>query len=294
MPKVRKAGLDAATEQQAIASAQWLIKLRGGLSHEHSRDYWRFSTKVELCGQVDGGERFVQGIKDAFAKDGKVSISFLPGPGKWNEQLLAKLMADAKQGDADSDQVLRETAAGCLERGELLPKRLADYAATCLRAPSGRKRAKQQPNSSKPQSHKTDYRDWILALTIDDIVRHFKLNPALRHFKLNHTRNDATEEHCGCSIVSAATELHENTVQNAWHRYQDIADQRTEYVPQAVVTVTYDSPRSHLMRSARGRLIRRPRVVGSDGTQEHFLVRFPRVGSIEAVPQPKPQRSRKA
>jgi len=64
---------------------------------------------------VEAGEKFVQGIKDAFAKDGEVSISFLPGPMKWDDKLLAKLIADAKQGDADSDQVLRETAAGCLE-----------------------------------------------------------------------------------------------------------------------------------------------------------------------------------
>jgi hypothetical protein len=127
MPRVRStkkldtAALDelmatlTATEQKAVASARWLIELRGGLSHKHSRDYWRFSTKAELSGQVEAGEKFVQGIKDAFAKDGEVSISFLPGPMKWDDKLLAKLIADAKQGDADSDQVLRETAAGCLE-----------------------------------------------------------------------------------------------------------------------------------------------------------------------------------
>jgi hypothetical protein len=213
---------------------------------------------------------------------------------KWDEQLLAKLIADAKQGDADSDQVLRETAVGCLKRGELPPKPLADYAATCLRAASGQKKPKQQPNSSKAQSHKTDYRDWILALTVDDIVRHFKLNPALRHFKLNHTRNDATEEHCGCSIVALATGLHENTVQNAWHRYQGIADQRTatNYVAQAMISVP---ARGYLMRfppmRCGGRWVR-PSVVSSDGApvaQEHlhFLVRFPRVGSTEAMPRPK-------
>src|SRR5215467_14423747 len=123
MPNVRKAALDAATEQQAIADAQWLIGIRGGLSHKYSQDYWRFSTKAELCGQVDTGERFVQGIKNVFAKEhGEVSVYFLPGPGKWNEKLLAKLIADAKQGDAGADQVLREVAAECLERGELPPK----------------------------------------------------------------------------------------------------------------------------------------------------------------------------
>ena len=196
MPKPRK--LDAATEQQAIAAAQWLIELRGGLSLKHSLDYWRFSTKAELCGQVEPEERFLQGIKAVLTKEhGEVSVYFLPGPGKWNEKLLTKLIADAKQGDAGADQVLREVAAECLERGELPPQPLADYAATCLRAPSGRKKARQQPNSSKPQSHKTDYRDWILALTVDDVAR---------HFKLKHTRNRETKEHCGCSIVARATE----------------------------------------------------------------------------------------
>jgi hypothetical protein len=88
--------------------------------------------------------------------------------------------------------------AECLERGELPPKPLADYAATCLRALPGRKKAKQQPNSSKPQSHNTDYRDWILALTVDNVAK---------GFKLKHTRNRATEEHCGCSIDALAKKL---------------------------------------------------------------------------------------
>jgi hypothetical protein len=285
MLKVRKHGLDAATVQQAIADAQWLIKMRGGLSHEHSRDYWRFSTKAELCGRVEADERFVQGIKDAFAKDGEVSVSFLPGLGKWNEKLAAKLIADAKQGDADAGQVLREVAAEYLKADEKLPTPLAHYVGACLWPPAGPKKAKQQPNSSKPQSHKTDYHDWIFALTVDDIVRHVKLNPTLRHFKLNHTRNEATTEECACSIVAQATSLSEKTVENAWHRYHGIADQRiaTNYVAQAVVSVP-----------ARGYL--KPyRVLTSDGAQvaqEHFLVRFPRVGSTEAIPRPKPRRGR--
>jgi hypothetical protein len=248
MPKVRKAGLDAATERQAIASSQWLIELRGGLSRKHSQDYWRFSTKAELCGQVEAGERFVQGIKNALAKKhGEVSIYFLPGSGEWNEKLATKLIADAKQGDADANQVLREVAAEYLQRRIPLPDELAGYYS-------------QQANSSKKQSHKTDYRDWILALTVDDIVR---------HFKLYHTRNRATQEHCACSIVAKATKLSYNTVQNAWDDYKGIADQRTEtnYVAQAMVFLTSDPTRS-------------------------CLVRFPRVGSIEAMPRPKRQRSR--
>jgi hypothetical protein len=200
---------------------------------------------------------------------------------EWNEKLAAKLIADAGQGDTDADQVLREAAAAYLERRELLPKPLADYAVTCLRACSGQKKPKQQPNSSKSQSHKTDYRDWILALTVDDLAR---------HFKLNRTRNDATGEHCACSIVALATELHENTVQNAWHRYQSIADQRTatNYVAQAMVSVPSDNP-STVQVTLRG-MTYRLRALTRDGAevaQEHFLVRFPRVGSIEAMPRPK-------
>jgi len=83
MPKLKARKLDAPTKQQAIAAAQWLIGIRGWLSHEYSRDYWRFSTKAELCGQVEAGDRFVQGIKDALVeKHGEVSIFFLPGSGK--------------------------------------------------------------------------------------------------------------------------------------------------------------------------------------------------------------------
>ena len=178
MLKSRK--LDAATEQQAIAAAQWLIGIRGGLSLKHSLDYWRFSTKAELCGQVEAGDRFVQGIKDALVKKhGEVSISFLPRQGKWNEELAAKIIADAKQGDADADRVLREVAAEFLTKRIPLPNELADYVAACLRQANSSK----AQSDKKAQSHKTDSRHWILALTVDDIVR---------HFKLNRTRNDAT------------------------------------------------------------------------------------------------------
>jgi hypothetical protein len=197
MPKVRNVKLDAATEQQAIAIAQNLIELRGGLSHEHSREYWRFSSKAELRGPVETDERFLQGIKDALAKEyGEASVHFLPGPMTWNEKLAAKLIADAKQGDVDADQVLREVAIEFLQRRIPLPNELADYVAAYL----------QQANSGKAQSHKTDYRDWILALTVADVVRRFKLNP---------TRNRATQRHCACSIVARATKLSEKTVQNA-------------------------------------------------------------------------------
>ena len=75
MPRVRSTkkldtALDelTATDRQAVASARWWIELRGGLSHKHSRDYWRFSTKAELRGQVEASERFVQGIKDYLVK----------------------------------------------------------------------------------------------------------------------------------------------------------------------------------------------------------------------------------
>lgn len=172
--------------------------------------------------------------------------------------------------------MLREVAAEFLIKRIPPPNELADYAAADL----------QRANSNKKQSHKTDYRDWILALTVDDVARRFNLKP---------TRNRETRKHrkhCACSIVAQATKLFEKTVpnawrsektvENAWQKYQGIADQRTatNYVPQARVTVTYDSPREYLMRP--------PRVVGSDGTQEHFLVRFPRIGSTEAMPRPKP------
>ena len=220
MPKSRK--LDAATEQQAIAYAQMRIKVAGGLSHKHSQEYWRFSTKAELRGPVEAEvERFLQGIKDVFKEYGEVSARFLPGPPglrTWNEKLAGKVIADAKQGDADADQVLREVAAEFLIKRIPLPDELADYVAAYL----------QHPNSSKKQSHKKDYRDWILAFTVHDIARHFKLNP---------TRYKATEEHCACSIVAQATRLFEKTapnawrsektVENAWQKYQDVADQRT-------------------------------------------------------------------
>ena len=241
------------SDRATVEYAHKLIEQRGGLSHKHSQEYWRFSTKAELRGPVEADERFLQGIKDAVKEHGEVSVHFLPGSRTWNEKLAAKLIADAKQGNADAHRILREVAIEHLQGRIPLPDELADYVAAYL----------QQANSSKKQSHKTDYRDWILALTVDDVARHFNLKP---------TRNEATEEHCGCSIVAQATNRHENTVQNAWHDYKGVADQRTptNYVAQAMVSVI------------------------SDGAQRHLLVRFPRVGSAEAMSQPSNRKAQRA
>ena len=303
--------LDAATEQQAIASARDLIERGGGLSHEYSRDYWRFSTKAELRGWVETGERFLQGIKDTLAKEyGKVSVDFpfITGPMKWNEKLAAKLTADANKGDADADQVLREVAAEFLTKRIPLPNELADYVVPYLQQANSSNQSHKTGSTSK--AHKTEYRDWILALTVNVIAHRFNLKPT-RSRDPKNTKSDYRPD-CACSIVAQATKLFEKTVpnawrsektvENAWHKYKDIADQRTaadNYVPQAMVTVPSDPTRG-LMRFPPirwgGRWVR-PSVVSSDGAQvaqEHFLVRFPRVGSTEAMPQPKPPRSRKA
>ena len=271
--------LDAATEQQAIASARDLIERGGGLSHEYSRDYWRFATKAELRGWVETGERFLQGIKDTLAKEyGKVSVDFpfITGPMKWNETLAAKLIADAKQGDADGDQVLREVAAEFLTKRIPAPNELADYVVPYLQQAN----SSNQSRKTASKAHKTEYRDWILALTVNVVVRRFNLNP---------TRNRATEEHCGCSIVALATKkpkLSEKTVQNAWHDYEGVADQRTatnDYVPQAMFSVpSNDAIGSHSMKTI------------PPSAQEHFLVRFPRVGSTETMSRPSNRKAERA
>ena len=49
------------SDRAMVEYTQKLIKQRGGPSHKYSQDYWRFSTKAELCGQVEAGDRFVQG-----------------------------------------------------------------------------------------------------------------------------------------------------------------------------------------------------------------------------------------
>ena len=158
--------------------------------------------------------------------------------------------------------MLHEVAAEYLERDELPPKPLANYAATCLRAHPGRK--KQRQPSKRKQSHKTDYRDCILALTVDDVAWRFKLNPT-------RNRESKEEKDCGCSIVAKATKKSEGTVQTAWYKYQGIADRRTptNYVAQAMVFLPSDSTRG-------------------------LLVRFPRVGSIEATPQPSNRKAQRA
>jgi hypothetical protein len=291
MLKVRKDGPDAATVQQAIATAQWFIERSGGLSHEYGQDYWRFSTKAELRGWVEAGERFVKGINDDLAKEyGEASVSFLPGSMTWNKKLAATLVDDAKQGDADADRVLREVSAEFLTKRIPLPDELADYVVPYLQQANSNSRNQSHKTEYSSKAHKTEYRDWILALTVKVVVRRFNLNP---------TRNRETRtprKQCACSIVAQATKLFEKTVPNswlsektvanAWHRYKGIADQRTatNYVAQAMVSVP----------ARKG--IKYPRVLTSDGgqvAQENFLVRFPRVGSTEAKPRPKP-RGRKA
>jgi len=226
---------------------------------------------------VETGERFLQGIKDALDKQyRKVSICFLPGPKTWNEKLAEKLIADAQQGDADADQVLREVAAEFLTKRIPLPNELADYVVPYLQQAN----SSNQSRKTASKAHKTEYRDWILALTVNVVVRRFNLNP---------TRNRATEEHCGCSIVALATKkpkLSEKTVQNAWHDYEGVADQRTatnDYVPQAMFSVpSNDAIGSHSMKTI------------PPSAQEHFLVRFPRVGSTETMSRPSNRKAERA
>ena len=223
--------LDAATEQQAIASARDLIERSGGLSLEYSQDYWRFSTKAELRGWVETGDRFVQGIKDALVKQyGEVSISFLPGPMTWNEKLAEKLIADAQQGDADAGQVLREVAAEFLTKRTPLPDELADFVVPYLQQANSSKQSHKTESTSK--AHKTEYRDWILALTVNVIAHRFNLKPT-RSRDPKNTKSDYRPD-CACSIVAQATKLFEKTVpnawrsektvENAWYKYEDIAD----------------------------------------------------------------------
>jgi hypothetical protein len=237
--------LDATTEQQAIASTRDLIERSGGLSHEYSQDYWRFSTKAELRGWVETGERFLQGIKDALVKQyGEVSISFLSGPMTWNKKLAEKLITDAQQGDADADQVLREVAAEFLTKRIPLPDKLADFVVPYLQQASTSNQSHKTGSTSK--AHKTEYRDWILALIVNVVAHRFNLKPT-RSRNPKNTKSDYRPD-CACSIVAQATKLfektapnawrEEKTVQNAWHRYERIADQRTaNYVPHAMVSV---------------------------------------------------------
>jgi len=238
-----------------------------------------FRPRPNCVGWVETGERFLQGIKDALVKQyGEVSVDFLfiTGPMKWNETLAAKLIADAKQGDADGDQVLREVAAEFLTKRIPAPNELADYVVPYLQQAN----SSNQSRKTASKAHKTEYRDWILALTVNVVVRRFNLNP---------TRNRATEEHCGCSIVALATKkpkLSEKTVQNAWHDYEGVADQRTatnDYVPQAMFSVpSNDAIGSHSMKTI------------PPSAQEHFLVRFPRVGSTETMSRPSNRKAERA
>jgi hypothetical protein len=188
-----------------IELVQKFIEAMGGLSHEYSQKSWRFLTKAKLCGQIQTPERFLRSIIDPNID----TAEFRPidGPLKLDEKEATKLIADAKQGDANADQVLREVAAEYLKRRILPPKQLADYAAACLQQPKAR------PHKTKTQSHKTEFRDWVLAVLVGNVVRKFGLKP---------TRNRASERDCACSIVAKAAKVSENTVQNAWNKYKSI------------------------------------------------------------------------
>jgi hypothetical protein len=206
MPKLRK--LDAATETQAIAFVQKHIELSGGLFH--GRELWRAALKYELCGQVELPEQAVRSFK-AMKEFSPLRLLFIRRPMTWDLEVAARLIADAKRGDPDADQVLREVAAKYLERDELLPKPLADYAATSLRAHSDRKKRKQR-------SRKTESRDRRLARVVYAVSQKFGLEP---------TRNRATDRPCACSIVAVAIKKSESTVTNAWQVNQDFVRSST-------------------------------------------------------------------
>jgi hypothetical protein len=88
-----------------------------------------------------------------------------------------------------------------LTKRELLPKPLADYAATCLRVHSGRKKGIWR-------SLKRESRDRHLARIICAVGQEFGLEP---------TRNRASDDRdCACSIVATAIEKSESLVTKIW------------------------------------------------------------------------------
>jgi hypothetical protein len=244
---------------------------------------------------VEAGDRFVQGIKDDLVKqyDGKVFIRFLPGPMTWNEKLAAKLIAAAQQGDADADQVLREVAAEFLTKRIPLPDELADFVVPHLQQANASNQSHKTGSTSK--AHKTEYRDWILALTVDVVAHRFNLKPT-RSRNPKNTKCDYRPD-CACSIVAQATKLFEKTVpnawrsektvENAWHDYEGVADQRDSdhYVAQAMVSVPSDG-----VIRWRGRTMK----TIPPSTHKHFLVRFPRVGPTDAMSRPSNRKAEKA
>jgi len=234
MTKLRKAGLDPATREQAIAFLQKHIELSGGGLDDW--EIWRAARKHELCGQLELPERVACKFKqmrlqlaqieahfgptklpeDLYRRVTRIrrtlealfanmNTSFASPPMTWNEEAATRLIADAERGDPYADQLLRELAAEYLKTGELPPKPLGNYAATYLRAHSGRKKERQR--SLKRCN------DEYLARIVHAIGRVFGLKP---------TRNRATDDwDCACSIVAKAIKLSESTVTKAWEQNKD-------------------------------------------------------------------------
>ena len=229
MPKLRNMGLDPATEKQAIAFVQKHIELSGGGLDDWK--IWRAARKHELCGQLelpkDVERRFkemssqlaqVEAVKlpaDLYRRVTRtrrtleglfanMNTSFASPPMTWNEEVAARLIADAERGDPYADELLRELAAEYLKVDEKPPKPLAYYAATCLWAHSDRKKAQR---SLKRCS------DEYLARIVYAVSRIFGLAP---------TRNRATDDRdCACSIVATAIKKSESTVTKAWDKNKD-------------------------------------------------------------------------
>jgi hypothetical protein len=243
MTKGRK--LDAVTERQAIAFVRRYIELNGLFS---DRELWRTASKQELCGQPELPDELVRKRKEWISQlpqlkarlasvippedlDRRITdiqraleASISKRPLTWNKEKGAKVIADAERGDALSDQVLREVAAMFLERGELPPKPLLDYAATSLRAPSGRTKRKQaspNPGRKKPTqpSPKTERRNRRLAGVVYAVSQKFGLSPT-RNRDPKNTKNDDRGD-CACSIVAKAIKKSEDSVRQIWEKNND-------------------------------------------------------------------------
>jgi hypothetical protein len=233
MTKPRK--LDAATEKQAIAFVRKHIELSGGDSQWSSGKMWRAARKYELCGQLELPEdverRFAEMSERLYLKprigpaeldnlelyrrairiQRTLAALFSKRPWTWNEEAEAKLIANAKQGNADADQLLRDLAAEFLERPELPPKPLRDYAATSLRAHSGRKQKRQRLENEGRNGH--------LALITHAVCRIFDLEPT-RNREVKNTKNDYRSD-CACSIVAKAINKSESLITKIWEKYKD-------------------------------------------------------------------------
>ena len=148
---------------------------------------------------------------------GRVSVSMQLAKlsGKALDGMIAVLMGEAREGDADADAVLCKFAAECIDEGQPMHPYLVPYIFVLLM-----KRFHARPRRRGRSPHANIHRDRFIAVAVT----------LLKNLDYAPTRNRATQDMAGkmsgCAIVAEVLEnigisTTERAVEEVWCKCQD-------------------------------------------------------------------------